>query len=85
MTRMIPPFYPYTATCEHDWSSRAGAEMLAGIIRSAWARVGVHADVQVMAVERRRRDETHWTARLDMLGGVPPRAVPGLRIVRKAA
>ena len=67
----FPPFHPFAATSAVDWSTHAGAERLAEMIRAAWASVGVPVKVEVFPVSNRRREVVSYTARLDMPGGLP--------------
>ena len=59
-----------------DHSTKGGAEALASVIRAAWAKVGVEAKVCVEKITLiSERGRAHYSARLDMPGGLPARSV----------
>lgn len=67
----FPPFNRRPASAA-DHSTKGGAERLAKVIRDAWAKVGVVAEVEIAKVQLvANKDKDHWLVRLDMPGGSP--------------
>lgn len=56
---------------ERDYTTKEGAEFLAGHIVQFWAARGKHARVQVVPYTVNRSGEIHYKVRSSMAGGQP--------------
>lgn len=74
MTQRVPPFCIGPATGA-EYCSIDGAQRLAAMIRSAWRRVGVDVETEVVPCGRDDRGRGVWTVRLPgLIAGLPVRS-----------
>lgn len=67
----VPPFRSAPAKLAHNFTTEAGAHVLAGMIREAWAKAGHDVRVDVVPILAGHVN-TAWTVRMPTLvNGLP--------------
>lgn len=67
----VPPFRSAPAKLEHNFTTQAGAHVLAGMIREAWAKAGHDVRVDVVPLQTGNQHSS-WTVRMPtLLNGLP--------------